>query len=176
MKKLVGSVVLPVVGLALLAGCAPTGGTAAIVNGVAIPDSRIVQATEGCASVLREFGVTEGQMRLQVVRWAVIDEVASQFVATSDLKPTDAEILAEARAEGAEAFLADARCGQLTSGVLRYNLLAAALAESGEEWPQTFRAPDIEINPRYGVWDPSSLTLVNTGSLSQLDENYRPRA
>ena len=95
MKKLVGSVVLPILGLSLLAGCAPTGGTAAVVNGVSIPDSRVTEATDGCASVMRDFGVPEGQMHLQVLRWAVFDEVARQFVATSGLQPTEAELLAE---------------------------------------------------------------------------------
>lgn len=83
MKKLVGSVVLPILGLSLLAGCAPTGGTAAVVNGVSIPDSRVTEATDGCASVMRDLGVPEGQMHLQVLRWAVFDEVARQFVAAS---------------------------------------------------------------------------------------------
>ena len=176
MKKLVGSVVLPVLGLSLLAGCAPTGGTAAVVNGVSIPDSRVTEATDGCASVMRDLGVPEGQMHLQVLRWAVFDEVARQFVATSGLQPTEAELLAEARIEGAEELMADARCAQLVSGVLRYNLLAAALAQSGTQWPDTFGAPDIKINPRYGVWDPPDVTWAGTGSLSQFDQNYQPKA
>ncbi|MGB3955313.1 MAG: hypothetical protein WBL05_08545 [Brooklawnia sp.] len=174
MNKVVPTAVLPLLGLSLLAGCAPTGGTAAIVNGVVLPDSRVIEASEACADALRANGAQNaepGAIRREMLEWVVMDEMGKQYVDSQPTKPTEDELRAEAAALNLQPLLQNERCAEITLGVARYNLVASSL---GSNWSDAFGDFEVELNPRYGTWDLSNVSAVGSGSLSQLDENYRP--
>lgn len=167
MKKLMGRVALPLLGLSILAGCAPTGGTAAIVNDVTIPDSRVTQFAKGCAVALQNVGqpATANQLRTQMVGLAVLDEMSRQYVADAGVGPTDDQLRSEIRRLDRDFLLSDPRCEQATLGLMRYNVIAISL---GQDWADTFGKYQVELNPRYGQWDWSRLMGGGSGSLSQV--------
>lgn len=167
MNKLVARAVLPLLGLSLLAGCAPTGGTAAIVNGVTIPDSRVTQYAEGCAVALANGGqaATPNQLRPQMAGVAVLGEMSRQQIALEGDGPTDDQLRTEIRRLNGDYLLSDPRCEQATLGLMRYNLIAGSL---GERWAESFGHFEVELNPRYGQWDWTAMAAGGSSSLSQL--------
>ncbi len=176
MNKVVATAVLPLLGLSLLAGCAPTGGTAAIVNGVSLPESRVIEASQACAEALRASGAENAEpnaLRREMLEWVVMDEMGKQYVDSQPSQPTEAELRTEAAALNLEPLLGNERCAEVTLGVARYNIVASSL---GSNWSQAFGDFEVVLNPRYGNWDLSNVSAVGSGSLSQLDENYRPRS
>lgn len=167
MKKLVGRAVLPLLGLSLLAGCTPTGGTAAIVNGVTIPDSRVTEFAKGCSVALENAGesVPPSLIRPDMVRWVVLGEVGRQYVEAGGAGPTEEQLRTEIRRNGVDNLLSDARCEQGILGLMRYALIEYSLGQQGAE--TTLHQYSIELNPRYGRWDWSQTNGVGSGSLSQ---------
>lgn len=168
MNKLIARAGIPLIGVALLAGCSATGGTAAVVNGVSIPDSRVTGFAEGCSTVLQgtpQLAQSANELRPQMVKWAVLDEMSRQQAAESDEAPTEDQLREYVERAGLGVLLSDERCEQATLGVARHDLIALGL---GEDMASYFGAFDIELNPRYGEWNATDLQAGGSGSLSSL--------
>lgn len=169
MNKLIGRAVLPLLGLALLAGCSPTGGTAAFVNDVAVPDSRVSEFAEGCSAVLMDdesqLARTPNQLRSAMVQWAVLGEMSRQQLASMGIEPTDEQLRNYLIRNGIGGMLDDPRCAEAALGLARHNVLVLSLGSNSGTY---FDAYQVELNPRYGAWDPVTLVIVGSGSLSQV--------
>ncbi len=172
LKKLLVGAALGAFGVAALSGCSPASGTAAVVNGVVIPDSRITDYSEGCAVVLAsqpQLQMTANELRPQMVMWAVLGEMSSQQAAQMGADaPTDAQVRDYMQQLGLGVLLTDERCAQAALGIARSDLIASGL---GLQSASYLGAYDVELNPRYGNWDPANLTLAGSGSLSELAQS-----
>lgn len=170
MKKLTHLVIAPALGVALLAGCSPNGSTAALVNDVQIPESRVTSYAEGCAAVLdNEGSIAENAaaLRPQMLKWAVLGEMSRQQAAANG-GPSDDEMRDYVAEAGLTQLLENDACGEATLGVARHDLIALGL---GADMASYFGAFDVELNPRYGHWDPARLEAGGSGSLSDAAPN-----
>ncbi len=166
MKKLTSMLVAPLAGVALLAGCTPNGSTAAMVNGVAIPESRVNSYAEGCATLVQGEGTPEEvaiAIRPQMLKWAILGEMSGQQ-ADSVGGPTEDEMRVYVEESGLNELLSEPGCAEATLGVARHDLIALGL---GSDMSSYFGAFDVELNPRYGQWDPTQLQAGGSGSLSE---------
>ncbi len=177
---------------ALLAGCAPTGVTAAVVNGVKVPQSRVSAIAEGCSTAINDSGMAQQQvtprmLRADSIQIAVLSERSAQysveaagmgdqladgesavdFLASHEVSgpgvPTQEELLAAVSAAHQEHLLDNEDCAVGLLGLVRHNLLAQNARTS------YFGAPaEITLNPSYGTWDAKEMKADGSGSLSEL--------
>lgn len=165
MKKLTHLLVAPAVGVALLAGCSPNGATAAIVNDVVIPEARVSSYADGCATMVQGDGSDAQKaaaVRPQMLKWAILGEMSRQQ-SESVGGPTDEEMRAYVNEAGLAQLLTDPDCAEAALGVARHDLIAL---NAGADHASYFGSFDVELNPRYGQWDPAELEAVGSGSLS----------
>lgn len=168
MKKLAGRAVLPLLALSLFAGCSPTGGTAAVVNGVAIPDSQVTGFAEGCSAVLQEIpqlAQTPSQLRPQAITWAVLGEMSRQQVAAAGAGPTDQQLRDYVTQAGLGVLLTDSRCAAAMMGLARHDIVGLTMGGDIGDYLESF---EVEVNPRYGEWNMEDLRASGSGSLSQI--------
>ena len=166
-KKLLVGAALGVFGAAALSGCSPASGTAALINGVAIPDSRVTAFSEGCSAVLQDTQLAQSpnELRSQMVTWAVLDEMSRQKAAQMDDPPTDTQLRDYVEQAGLNILLTDDRCAEAARGVARHDLIALGLGVNTEPY---FGGYTVELNPRYGSWDATNLDVSGSGSLSEI--------
>lgn len=146
----------------LLAACSPLPGTAAILNGERVAETTIDDAMAGCATAL---GISEDQLvRAGVVRTyalaSVFDSVAAEFGELGD-----DEIDQLGRQQGGEqaAMIDNEQCRPLA----RRSIKASMLTQLDQNAIMgILQEADIELNPRYGTWDPSGAELFTSSSIS----------
>lgn len=149
----------PVVALAALVGCSPSPSTAATVAGTEIPVSAVSAAVAGCA----EIGANVREA--DAVRWLVIREAVVATAAERDIVLDDEQIARAAKSDPTNGVLAtNADCAQIAEGPAALNLLALQMD------PQAIVAAltevDVEVNPRFGTWQPADVNLGGSGSMS----------
>lgn len=168
MKVLTGAA-LGVVGVAALSGCSPASGTAALVNDVAIPDARVTSFADGCSAVLAsspQLAQSPNQLRPQMVKWAVLDEMSRQQAEKMGSNaPDDAQMRDYIEQSGLSQLLGNGECAEAALGVARHDLIALSLGSNMDSY---FGAYTVEVNPRYGTWDQANLAVSGSGSLSEL--------
>ncbi len=159
MKKLArGAAAGVAIAAVTLTGCSRPPSAAAVVDGVRIPDS-LVRST---ATVLTGVvGVDPADASLRATGDLALGETSKIIAADRGLEISDGEV---------EELL-------MTSQVL----VAAASTEEGSDWAhavsytqvvlntigteayiQDLEQVDIEINPRYGVWDDANYTIASS--------------
>lgn len=173
MKKLVARGLLPMLAVGLLAGCAPSGSTAAIVNGVSIPDSQVMEWAQGCAAITdrpnRPGELTANELRTEMLQYAVIDVVSRQAREAAGTGPSDEQLLEVIRDEPVmKQILSNDACTEAHIALLRHNFYAM---ESGESYFTSF---DVQLNPRYGArWNTAEVKPEGSGSMSQVTQRVR---
>lgn len=136
-------------GLLLLSGCATGAGTAATVEGQQISEAELHEATRQFNEVAQQ-PVTPGQVLEVLVQLPVLDEVGAQ----AGVDFTEQEY----REAMIEAGLSDPH--PLAVDFLRGLNIQNTLPQMGEEVPAEALAElDVELNPRYGSWDPETATV-----------------
>ncbi len=136
-------------GLLLLSGCAMDAGTAATVEGQEISESGLHEATRQFNQIAQQ-PVTPAQVLEVLVQLPVLDEVGDQ----AGVDFTDDEY----RNAMVEAGLSDPH--PLAVDFLRGLNIQNTLPQLGEEVPAEALAElDVQLNPRYGSWDPESATV-----------------
>lgn len=171
------SAVKPLVGIVaaglLLSACTPTGGSAAVVNGVQVPESLVQDTIDGCEAV--GFPIVDGvsMTRAGLAFSLAAAEVARQgtaFEGVSVLPRNEVAAMLET-AVPAE-VLQHEECGDFIIGSTSFNL---ALQEMQMTLPPeqlneaiTDIIESIELNPRYGRIRPQANgeLVTGTGSLS----------
>lgn len=160
---------IPLAGVMLLAGCSPSGGTAAVVNGVPIPDSRITDYAQGCSAALAAVPGAAAQsanaLRSGMVSWAVVGEMARQQAAATGNDFSNSALTSYIQSAGRAELMQDPRCAAALLGVARHDLFVQSL---GNQVGNYLASQNIVLNPRYGVWDWNKLGPSGSGSLSQV--------
>lgn len=168
-KKRMAAFAVPLSMLTLVTACTPTAGTAAVVDKVRVSEADITRYAEGCASVTGTNGIapeTPASLRSTVVSWSVqkllVQKVAAMHHITIDPAMRDA---AFGSTPVGKALVTNEDCKEAAAGAVDLSLLAQQVD------PATVirdaQTVSLQLNPRYGSWDYTSMTASGSGSLSQ---------
>ncbi|GAA2181318.1 hypothetical protein GCM10009785_15730 [Brooklawnia cerclae] len=161
---------VPLVGVVLLSGCTPSGGTAAVVNGVSIPDSLVTEYAEGCSAALaaepQATSQSANDLRAGMVSWAVVGEMAKQEAIRTGNDFSDETLTSYIDSAGRSYLMSDSRCSQALLDVARHDLLVQSMGTA--DVSEYLESQDIVLNPRYGTWDWNQLGPSGSGSLSEV--------
>lgn len=151
-----------VVALALT-GCTPSPSSAAVVDGVRIPDASARQA----AGALVAATGGDGSRALRQATFDLTMGEASEIIAAQqNVSVTDAELQAVLTQSPTLAAIGQTDAGRgWANSVARTYVVLEALGQ--DDFTAALGDLDIEINPRYGTWDPARFTLVDS-SLSRV--------
>ncbi|MCG6566931.1 hypothetical protein [Tessaracoccus sp. ZS01] len=153
--------VAAVAAVGLLAGCSPTAGTALVVDGNRYTESEVTQIVDGCAEALQ---VAPDQLRRQgVVGTLLLGGLFDSFgaeISEEDLRAAGAQ-----SAQGSEQLFSVEDCKPLALANVKTTMLGQLEPQFIEEAANNL---DVQLNPRYGKWEPWTQQLLNTsGSLSE---------
>ena len=158
-------------------GCASPS-TAFSVDGTPVSQAQVDQVAASCQKAFNQGATTPislADMRVQSVQWQLggtIGEVVAKRLSVTFSQDDLLTVINQS--PNGPALMRDALCQQTmynfaTAAVLRYQVGAAQFAAQVAKL-------NIEVNPRYGSFDPSSFIstgngLTGAGSLSQLAGN-----
>lgn len=155
-------VITAVAAVALLGACSPMPSTAAVINGTTVSEADVDRALEGCAEALgttKDAFVRQGAVQTMALG-SVFDQLADDFGGFDD-----AQIDELGNQQGGEqaAMLANEDCRPLARQSIKVSLL--------QQLDQTavmaaFADADIELNPRYGRWNPTDTSIFGSSSIS----------
>lgn len=152
-----------VAALTLLAACSPMPSTAFVVDGETVTEKQVAAAMEGCGEAL---GVGVDQFsRSGVVRTllfgGIFDSLANQMGGVTDEQIDQIVVQQD---PSAQAMLDNEACRPLA----RANGKIALLQQLDQTMLlSALQGADVELNPRYGRWQPSEQSLfIDSGSLS----------
>lgn len=150
-----------VAAVALLAACSPTPGTALVVEGNRYTENDITQIVDGCAEALN---IPAEQMRRQgVVGTLLLGGMFDTFQA--DITDDDLQTVGAQDMPGSEQLFSVEDCKPLAAANVKVQMLSQLDQQFVTEAAQKL---DVQLNPRYGKWEPNTPQLLNTsGSLSE---------
>ncbi|WP_090593069.1 hypothetical protein [Auraticoccus monumenti] len=158
-----------VVALLALAGCARPPSSAAEVGDTTISNATVDSTVTGVAQAL---GAEPGEINRKavfasLVQGAVVQEVvADQQEAGRDLTVTGPERTAVVQAQPQlQELLTVPEAAPLAEALIDFTVVQQRMGS--EAFQEAFFAVPVEVNPRWGTWDPASQEgLTGTGSLS----------
>ncbi|MDO5675980.1 MAG: hypothetical protein Q4G35_00565 [Propionibacteriaceae bacterium] len=164
--KLTRLVPAAVAAVALLAGCSPTPGTALVVDGTHYTEGQVSEIVDGCAEAL---DITPDQIRRSgVVGTLLLGKLFDSLVTDT----SEADIQAMAEQFQAEQLFDVEACKPLALANIKTQLLGTV--GNDDVILEAASALDVQLNPRYGKWDPASGTLLYpSGSLSEPSVSLR---
>jgi predicted component of type VI protein secretion system len=154
--KLVRVLVAALVGLLALAGCSTSPRVAAVVNGVEVPVSAVEQLQPALAPFLSDSSAQS------VAGMLVAVELGRQLAANHQLTFTDDD-RAALKAQLPAELVALPETADFVAGYVDLNLVASSL---GDAFTTEAAAIPVQVNPRFGTWDPDQFSLTGSGSLS----------
>lgn len=170
MARIIGRVLVAgAVAATLLAsaGCSVRAQTAFSVDDDVTTVSQVTDTVNGCAAAMGEASsalsasaMADLMVQVQLTRAIA----ASQNVQVSDDDLT--MLIQNGQIQGLPAsLLSDPNCAQLAVGLA---LQAVIISQSSSDAYVAAAADHaVVVNPRFGTWDPSDLSLSGSGSLSQ---------
>lgn len=158
---------VPVVAaVALIAGCSPMPSTAAQVGDTRITESQLDADAASCESV----GITSAQVsRGQLVQAELLGAIAEELAAMNGVTVSDEEALALLQTNSPDSSaLGDPECARVAAQSAKLQLVVTAMGDNADlnALQQQFESVEVQLNPRYGVWDPAGSGVTGTGSLS----------
>lgn len=153
--------IAPVVALAALVGCSPSPTVAADVAGTVITRAELNASHQGCASLGYDIPVN-GILSLLVLSDAL--QVAADEAGVS-LTAEEIDAAAAANQDLAGA-LSDPGCARAAKTSVALGLLSQKIDPA--KILESVKKMDIQVNPRFGQWDPTQATIEGSGSLSVL--------
>lgn len=148
---------------ALLAGCGVSPQNAAVVDGDTLSHADVSRQFNGCHD---NAGVTDPSFSgSEVVRAFVMGKIFDKAAASVPGAGDIEGYLVEAANAQAPALMADPGCAEFALNVMK----AGALSQLGltqEQGTELMDSVQIEINPRYGTFDPTAGEVTTSGSMS----------
>lgn len=151
------AMVVPVVALTALAGCSPAPTTAAEVGGTTISEATLTATHEGCTALGAQAS------RASVLSPLVIGEAARQVAADHDVDLSELDQLTAGDPNIAP-YMGNEDCARVGEAQGLLALLSSQLEQ--DVWIDAILGADINVNPRYGAWDPEAGTIGGSGSIS----------
>lgn len=148
----------------LVAGCSPAPSVAAIVGNEEITNEFVDQVISDCQAAVGGEPLT-GQV---VVGNLTISAVFDAVAAEAGFEFTDDEVAMMLEQRGMDAatieMVSGTACMDFVRPVATSMLISSVVDEA--TLVAAVREIDVEINPRYGEWDPSTGAVGGSGSLS----------
>ncbi|GAA1388449.1 hypothetical protein [Luteococcus peritonei] len=162
----IARIAAPVAALLLMAGCAtPSGGTAFDVDGTRTSVEQVDTAAEGCARLTQ---TPAEQIHTQVAQMLLSGSMADAISERAGVPITNQMIAKPVKALRGEQLMTDPDCKVAVESLARYAAINDTLGEAKSR--NQVKALDVQVNPRYGNWNPSAGTFTGqTGSLSMQD-------
>jgi len=155
-------------------GCAERSSMAFSVDGTVVTENQVDQVAQSCMTSYNSAGgsqVTLSDMREQSIQWQLdgaIGVAAAKRLGISFSQDDRTQFLNQT-ADG-PALMRDPLCQQAMYDFATVVLLSYQAGSA--QFTSTLATLDIVVNPRFGTFDPTSVSLVGTGSLSQLDADH----
>ncbi len=163
MKKFGQALVLGAATALILTACTPGGNVAYQVGSQQVEVSTVEQAYQGCEQVLGGQG--DPQLRSQVLNALIQGSLTAEVAAnrgepnTQEERDAVIELMPEL-----QKMADDPHCRVVVEAQADINL---ALSKFGQDTVINDLADiEVELNPRYGRWDPAQLGAGGTGSLA----------
>lgn len=149
--------------VALLGACSPMPSTAAVVEGTRISEADVERTVVGCAAAVN---VEPAQVKRGVIAQILtMGEVSKYLLADAGVEEAMVDQIA-AQDDSSKQMLANVDCAPLVRAQGWQTLLSQA---AGADILDQIAAVDVQLNPRYGTWAPSSQSLfLESGSMSVL--------
>ena len=163
-------------GMVVLSGCATAGdpNVAVTVNGEVLTETRVTELSQAISEEQaayeteldkQQVDVAPGKYRVAVVGAAIQAQLARDAAKIANITVTDAQRQEVISQNGLSALSANPVTKDLVDGLANVQVVFtnASGLQAGKE---AAAKAEVQLNPRYGTWDPSQLTLTGTGSLS----------
>lgn len=154
---------VPIVAATLLIGCVPNGSTAFTVDGTRVSERQINAATSGCATVTKD---NPGELRTSMLNSVLAGGAGEKIAAATSTAVTQQERdeYLSSTTQG-QAMLTDPECAKVANGLATYLIVLDRIGDT--DFAAALKQLQVQVNPRYGTWDPEQGGAVGSGSLSQ---------
>ncbi|MEL4359402.1 MULTISPECIES: hypothetical protein [unclassified Luteococcus] len=159
-------VAVPLMALALFAGCGtPTGSTAFQVDGQTTRISQVEDSAKGCAGIIQQDAT---MIKPQVANMLLMKELARGAAQATRVEITPAMRAEALKQLQGEPLLANPECAAAVNGFADYAALAQKLGK--EKLSTAIKGLDVQVNPVFGTWDRDKGAFASSsGSLSMED-------
>ncbi len=141
-----------------LTGCTPAPSVAVVVEGVQVPTSVVLDSVPPIVTYLQETPTTA---QLGAANAFAREEVSRVIAARHNLVVTDAEVNGAIAASPTAAAVAAADGGgPFVRAVIYTSIVLDRLGE--QVYAQELPSVQVEMNPRFGGWNPATGGLVDT--------------
>ena len=145
--KLAARTAVPLVAVAALAGCAHSPSTAAIVGDKVISEAEVTEAVDSCRRINPEI------KRLDVLFPLILGELSDEISPKLGRSIDPARIRAAMETDPDTSQALGTPCQKVVEGELKMGYLQA----SADAEAVLRELPRVEINPRYGTWNPRGI-------------------
>jgi hypothetical protein len=153
----------------LLTGCYGNDqNMAAKVGQTVITETEVTQVAQNFVDAMPDSGYTVEQLRTTVVNWEVGIQLVKQSLGSNET--LDAAVTDDAKASfiaqysDVTALSTNPETASWTQDLAAYGVGSAALGATGMN--ELAQELGVELNPRYGEWNPATGQITGTGSLS----------
>lgn len=149
--------------LAAASGCANTPSTYATVNGERISTAEYTEIAESVRDSFRAEGVPESGLpqKSDVGQILIVGTIVEQRLAAEDKLPGPSEQAQALRDNGLGSLLDR---DEHTRDFAEKFAMVATAPDDAVAW---LSEADVELNPRFGTWEPGKSLQSTTGSLSE---------
>ena len=140
-------IAVPLVAVAALAGCAHSPSTAAIVGDKVISEAAVIEVVTSCRKINPQ--IKRLDVLFPLILGEIADEVSPKLGRTIDAAKLRAAM--EADPDASQAF--GTPCQKVVEGELKMRYLQATVDVEAV----LQKLPHVEINPRYGAWNPRGI-------------------
>jgi len=161
------AVLLVAASVLAFSGCSVRAQTAFTVDGNVTTMAQVNDTINGCAAAFGEAPSTLAAPN--VVDAMVVAQVSRAMAQEQNTQTSDADLtsmIQNGQIGGLSPdFLKDPTCANLAVGMALQALLVFQMGS--DPFLAAVQTHSVVVNPRFGAWDPSSLTISGSGSLSQ---------
>lgn len=168
MKRMRGALIAAALaGAVLTAGCSDQApSTAAIVGTTTITEASLTQTTSAVETLI---GQSSGAVRMSVLQYTMWGALADQISAAKGITISDADRDDAVTGLQLDELAANQPTRELALDAADFAALASQMSEA--DFLAEVAKTDVVLNPRYGSWDPTQVTVTGltgeTGSLSK---------
>lgn len=166
MKKAVRTLAVAAASVLALSGCAESPARVATIDGTPILESSVERANQ---ALIKAGAVDpEGARRdvaLVLIRAAMSEKIAAKRGVVITAAEREAQV---GSSPAAEALKQQPGGPELIRDIVTVGLVLDKVGT--DTYVADAAAMNVDLNPRYGAWNPTSLELVGSGSLSKLAE------
>jgi len=148
-------------------GCSVRAQTGFTVNGDVTSMSTITDTINGCATAFGE--IPSDLSAASVVDAMIVAQISRDMAKQMNAPASDSDLgamIQTGQIQGlTPSMMSDPACGSLAVGMAWQMLLASQMGSAS--FLTAVQSYDVTVNPRFGTWDPTKLSLSGSGSLSQ---------